>query len=140
MRKVVSDHQAVLAVVVPSDLPAHRRYQDQSRGAGTQTPSGVCYRTAWRRKQKVVHGITEREESRELNGLVQIDDAHLGGELPARGTFFAGKLISKERCVREGVLTLSRMNRRAGSGTSNAAQVHGESILLAAGALFDRCA
>lgn len=41
---------------------------------------GVCYRTAWRLKHKVMHAMTEREESRKLKGLVQIDDAYLGGE------------------------------------------------------------
>jgi transposase-like protein len=41
---------------------------------------GVCYRTAWRLKHKVMHAMTDREESRKLNGLVQIDDAYLGGE------------------------------------------------------------
>ena len=41
---------------------------------------GVCYRTAWRLKQKVMQAMTEREESRKLKGLVQIDDAYLGGE------------------------------------------------------------
>ena len=40
----------------------------------------VCYRTAWRLKHKVMHAMTNREESRKLNGLVQIDDAYLGGE------------------------------------------------------------
>lgn len=41
---------------------------------------GVCYRTAWRVKHKVMLAMTEREESRKLKGLVQIDDAYLGGE------------------------------------------------------------
>jgi transposase-like protein len=41
---------------------------------------GVCYRSAWRLKHKVMHAMAEREESRRLAGLVQIDDAYLGGE------------------------------------------------------------
>lgn len=41
---------------------------------------GVCYRTAWRIKHKVMQAMTVREESRQLNGFVQIDDAYLGGE------------------------------------------------------------
>lgn len=41
---------------------------------------GICYRTAWRLKHKVMLVMTDREESRKLNGLVQIDDAYLGGE------------------------------------------------------------
>lgn len=41
---------------------------------------GVSYRTAWRLKHKVMQAMAAREESRQLNGFVQIDDAYLGGE------------------------------------------------------------
>lgn len=41
---------------------------------------GVCYRTAWRLKHKIMQAMTEREASRQLAGFVQIDDAYLGGE------------------------------------------------------------
>lgn len=41
---------------------------------------GVSYRTAWRLKHKVMAAMAEREQSRRLDGLVQIDDAYLGGE------------------------------------------------------------
>lgn len=41
---------------------------------------GVCYRTAWRLKHKVMQAMMQREASRQLKGLVQIDDAYLGGE------------------------------------------------------------
>lgn len=51
---------------------------------------GVCNRTAWRLKHKVMQAMTEREESRQLSGFVQIDDAYLGGERnggkPGRGS------------------------------------------------------
>lgn len=40
----------------------------------------VCYRTAWRLKHKVMAAMADREASRQLHGLVQIDDAYLGGE------------------------------------------------------------
>jgi transposase-like protein len=42
---------------------------------------GVRYRTAWRLKHKVMQAMMEREESRQLSGFVQLDDAYLGGEL-----------------------------------------------------------
>ena len=42
---------------------------------------GVCYRTAWRVKQMVMQAMTAREKARELSGMVQIDDAYLGGEI-----------------------------------------------------------
>ena len=41
---------------------------------------GVCYRTAWRLKHKVMQAMTTREEGRQLGSLVLIDDAYLGGE------------------------------------------------------------
>ena len=51
---------------------------------------GVSYRTAWRLKHKVMEAMMQREEPRQLNGFVQIDDAYLGGERnggkPGRGS------------------------------------------------------
>jgi transposase-like protein len=41
---------------------------------------GVRYRTAWRLKHKIMQAMTEREETRQLTGFVQLDDAYLGGE------------------------------------------------------------
>ncbi len=41
---------------------------------------GVCYRTAWLIKHKVMSAMADRERSRRLDGEVQIDDAYLGGE------------------------------------------------------------
>lgn len=41
---------------------------------------GVCYRTAWRVKHKIMQAMTEREGPRQWGGTVQIDDAYLGGE------------------------------------------------------------
>ena len=51
---------------------------------------GVCYDTAWKLKHKIMQAMTEREETRQLSGFVQIDDAYLGGERnggkPGRGS------------------------------------------------------
>ena len=41
---------------------------------------GVCYKTAWRMKHKLMQAMTEREANRQLGGIVLIDDAYLGGE------------------------------------------------------------
>ncbi len=41
---------------------------------------GVCYSSAWRMKHKLMQAMTQREASRQLTGIVQIDDAYLGGE------------------------------------------------------------
>jgi transposase-like protein len=51
---------------------------------------GVSYRTAWRLKHKIMQAMAEREQTRQLHGFVQIDDAYLGGERnggkPGRGS------------------------------------------------------
>jgi hypothetical protein len=42
---------------------------------------GVCYRSAWLLKHKIMQAMRLREDSRELGGRVEIDDTYLGGEL-----------------------------------------------------------
>ena len=41
---------------------------------------GVCYKTAWLMKHKLMEVMRVREEPRQLDGRVEIDDAYLGGE------------------------------------------------------------
>ena len=41
---------------------------------------GVCYRTAWRIKHKLMQVMHEREASTILSGRVEVDDAYLGGQ------------------------------------------------------------
>lgn len=43
---------------------------------------GVCYRTAWRIKQKLMQVMYEREKTTVLSGRVEVDDAYLGGKKP----------------------------------------------------------
>ena len=43
---------------------------------------GVRYKTAWLLKYKVMQVMSVREESRQLDGRVEVDPAYLGGELP----------------------------------------------------------
>jgi ISXO2-like transposase domain/Transposase zinc-ribbon domain len=43
---------------------------------------GVCYRTSWRLKHKLMQVMREGEESTVLSGRVEIDDSYLGGENP----------------------------------------------------------
>jgi Zn ribbon nucleic-acid-binding protein len=43
---------------------------------------GVCYRTAWRVKHKLIQVMCEREETTILSGRVEVDDAYLGGQNP----------------------------------------------------------
>ena len=42
---------------------------------------GVCYKTAWLVKHKLMEVMRVREDTRQLDGRVEIDDAYLGGEL-----------------------------------------------------------
>lgn len=41
---------------------------------------GVCYRTAWRMKHKLMAALSGGESGRLLRGVVEVDDAYLGGE------------------------------------------------------------
>ena len=41
---------------------------------------GVCYKSAWLLKHKLMEVMRLREQSRQLDGRVEIDDAYLGGE------------------------------------------------------------
>jgi hypothetical protein len=41
---------------------------------------GASYRTAWLLKHKIMEAMRVREEHRELDGRVEMDDAYLGGE------------------------------------------------------------
>lgn len=43
---------------------------------------GVCYRATWRVKQKLMQAMATRDAKQRLGGIVQIDDAYLGGECP----------------------------------------------------------
>ena len=40
---------------------------------------GVCYKTAWLMKHKLMEVMRVREDGRQLDGRVEIDDAYLGG-------------------------------------------------------------
>jgi ISXO2-like transposase domain/Transposase zinc-ribbon domain len=42
---------------------------------------GVCYKTAWLVKHKLMEVMRLREDGRQLTGRVEMDDAYLGGEL-----------------------------------------------------------
>ena len=41
---------------------------------------GVSYRSAWLVKHKIMEAMRLREDRRELDGRVEMDDAYLGGE------------------------------------------------------------
>ncbi len=41
---------------------------------------GISYKAAWHMKHKIMQVMYERDESKPLSGLVELDDAYLGGE------------------------------------------------------------
>lgn len=45
---------------------------------------GVCYKTTWLMKHKLMEVMFLREEPRMLDGRVEVDDAYLGGERPGK--------------------------------------------------------
>ncbi len=45
---------------------------------------GVNYDTAWRLKQKLMQVMLERQQSKSLKGVIEMDDAYLGGELAGK--------------------------------------------------------
>ncbi len=72
---------------------------------------GVCYRTAWRLKHKVMQAMMKREESRQLKGFVQIDDAYLGGE---RNGGKRGRAATEARGARWVNIVLANVKRSIG--------------------------
>ena len=42
--------------------------------------TGVSYNTAWSMKQKIMQVMKERDDSKPLNGTIQLDDVYWGGE------------------------------------------------------------
>ena len=67
---------------------------------------GVCYKTAWLVKHKLMEVMREREDSRVLDGRVEMDDAYLGGELaggkPGRGSENKVSFIAAVQTTRDG--------------------------------------
>jgi len=57
----------------------------------------VRYKTAWLLKHKLMQVMTVREESRQLDGRVEIDDAYLGGELVVCTAAMKDTLFSEPR-------------------------------------------
>ena len=42
---------------------------------------GISYNAAWRMKHKLMQVMMERDHNNKLSGLIELDDAYLGGEL-----------------------------------------------------------
>ena len=66
--------------LVPGHAPAHEIPQNNVAALEIKRHLGVCYKTAWLMKHKLMEVMRVREEGRQLDGRVVIDDAYLGGE------------------------------------------------------------
>ena len=55
---------------------------------------GISYHAAWRMKQKLMQVMLERDDGQPLSGLMDLDDAYLGGESTGgkRGRGAQGKI------------------------------------------------
>ena len=98
---------------------------------------GVCYKTAWLIKHKLMEVMRVREQDRQLDGRVEIDDAYLGGERsggkPGRGSenkvpFVAAVQTTPEgqpqlACLRQQPFTTEAMAMFAASSIAPSATV-----------------
>lgn len=66
---------------------------------------GVSYNTAWSMKQKIMQVMKERDDSKKLSGVIQLDDVFWGGERhggnkgrgsPGKTPFIAAVTVNKE--------------------------------------------
>jgi transposase-like protein len=74
---------------------------------------GVCYRTAWRIKHKLMEAMAERESGRRLTGVVVADEAYLGGVhegKPGRGSENKALFIAAVELDSEGHLHHARFD------------------------------
>jgi transposase-like protein len=77
---------------------------------------GVSYPTAWLMKHKIMEVMRRREDSRELTGRVEIDDAYLGGEhhggKPGRGSPNKVSFVAAVQTTETGSPVLACFSRR----------------------------
>jgi len=72
---------------------------------------GVCYKTAWLIKHKLMEVMRLREDGRQLTGRVEIDDAYLGGQRsggkPGRGSENKVSFIAAVQTTEDGQAELT---------------------------------
>jgi hypothetical protein len=82
-------HPGVGTIFTDTKLPLRKWFfalylltQSKTNVAGLELSRhlGVCPRTAWRIKHKVMEAMSRQEMGRRLRGFVEVDDAYLGGE------------------------------------------------------------
>ena len=77
---------------------------------------GVCCRTAWLVKHKILEGMRLAEADRQLTGRVEIDDAYLGGEhsggKAGRGSENKVPIVAAVQTTEDGLLHLACLSPR----------------------------
>lgn len=75
---------------------------------------GVSYNTAWSMKHKIMQVMKERDDSQPLEGIIQLDDAYLGGERsggkPGRGSENKTSFVAAIACNEAGHPLRMNMN------------------------------
>jgi ribosomal protein L37AE/L43A len=78
---------------------------------------GVCCRTAWLIKHKLMEVMRQREEDRQLTGRIEMDDAYLGGEqhggTPGRGSENKVSFVAAVQTTGSGQPHLACFSKRA---------------------------
>ena len=78
---------------------------------------GVSYPTAWLLKHKLMEVMLQREQSRQLTGRVEIDDAYLGGEIQGgkagRGSPNKVPFVAAVQTTESGEAVLVCLSKRA---------------------------
>ncbi len=78
---------------------------------------GVSYPTAWLLKHKIMEVMLRAEDSRQLTGRVEIDDAYLGGEIrgakPGRGSPNKVAFVAAVQTTESGAPILACFSKRA---------------------------
>ena len=78
---------------------------------------GVSYPTAWLMKHKIMEVMRRAEESRQLTGRVEIDDAYLGGQIqgakPGRGSPNKVAFVAAVQTTDAGAPMLACFSKRA---------------------------
>ena len=63
---------------------------------------GVSCNTAWSMKHRIMQAMKERDDSRPLQGIIQLDDFYMGGELtggkPGRGSENKTPVVAAVSC------------------------------------------
>lgn len=75
---------------------------------------GVSYNTAWSMKHKIMQAMKERDDSQPLQGIIQLDDVYMGGELtggkPGRGSENKTPFVAAVACDDAGHPVRMNMN------------------------------